>query len=455
VQNADTSKPTDLSSPSTHNGQGQTAQPAVITTAKPEPTTSLPGSPISRKSPLLKWLIWGGLCLGVTTVGISGYHWWQFLANHEETDDAYITTDLHPINARIAGTVTEVTVRDNQGVKPGTVVVRLDPRDYRVALEQAQAALAVAQEQANVARANISVTSINAIGQTTEAQGDLDAATASIATARAALSEAQAGVLVSESQLASVEANLIKARLDFERYQRLVEEGAIPRFQFDAAKATYDALVAQRKAAQEQVRQAQARVAQAQENLRNAKAKLAASRGIMQQAQATGQQTRVNQQQYQVALAAVKQAKTQVENAQLQLAYTMIAAPADGTIGNKTVQVGQRVQPGQILMTIVELHPWVIANFKETQLAEMQPGAAVEIKIDAIPGKTFLGRVDSLSPASGAKFSILPPDNATGNFTRIVQRIPVKIVFDPQSIKGYETCIRPGMSVTTTVETKR
>lgn len=173
----------------------------------------------------------------------------------------------------------------------------------------------------------------------------------------------------------------------------------------------------------------------------------------MQQAQAVNQQTEVNRRQYDAAIAAIAQASAQVENARLQLAYTTITAPTAGRVGNKSVEVGQRVQPGQALMSVVEEKPWIVANFKETQLRKMQPGQAVEIKLDAFGDRTFQGKVDSFSPASGAKFALLPPDNATGNFTKIVQRLPVKVVFDSKSVQGYEPRIAPGMSAVVTVET--
>ena len=172
----------------------------------------------------------------------------------------------------------------------------------------------------------------------------------------------------------------------------------------------------------------------------------------MQQADATSQQTEVSRQQYKVAQAAVTQAEVQLKSATLQLSYTVLKAPASGQVGNKTVQVGQRVQPGQTLMSLVQQQPWIVANFKETQLAKMQPGQLVEIKLDAVPGHRFVGRIDSLAPASGAKFALLPPDNATGNFTKIVQRVPIKVVFDADSIRGYESKLTSGMSAAVTVE---
>ena len=430
---------------------------ATTLSSPPPPTVDhapeLPSVGKPKGKPLRKWLLLGALGIVGIVGSIYGYRCWQFASTHEETDDAYVTANIHPVNARINGTVTEVAVDDNQSVKQGTVLVKLDPHDYQVALQQAQAALDVAKEQAAVAFANINVTSTNAQGQTTQAQGNIDAATASISTAQASLSEAISGVPAAKAQLAQVEANLVKAKLDYDRYNQLAAEGAVPRAQFDATKAAYDALLAQRTATQEQIQQAQARVDQARENLNNAKAKLASTKGTLQQANSVSQQTIVNQRQYQAALAAVEQAQTQVTNAQLQLSYTTIPSVNAGTVGNKTVQVGQRVQTGQTLMSVVSEQPWVVANFKETQLAKMQPGQEVEVKIDSLGDRIFIGKVNSISPASGARFALLPPDNATGNFTKIVQRIPVKIVFDPQNIKGYETKIAPGMSVVATVDT--
>jgi membrane fusion protein (multidrug efflux system) len=425
---------------------------SVVETASVSPPVETPAPPKQRRKLSKKSLLLGGLAIGAVIAGSYGYHLWQFAAAHEETDNAYITADVHPINARIAGTVIAVSVADNQQVDQGGILVRLDPRDYEVSLEQAKAALNAAQYQANVAQENINIVATNAQGQTTQAQGNLDAAVASIANAQAALSEAQAGVPAAQAQLAQVEANLVKAKLDYDRYTQLTAAGAIPRAQLDAAQATYQATLAQRQANQEQVQQAQARVVQAQQNLSSAEAKMSATRGTLQQANATTQQTQVNRRQYQAALAAIAQAEAQVKTAQLQLSYTTIAAPTDGQVGNKTVQIGQRVQPGQTLMSVVSLQPWIVANFKETQLENLQPGQTVEIKLDAFPDHTFTGKVDSLSPASGAKFALLPPDNATGNFTKIVQRIPVKIVFDAASLRDYESRVTPGMSAVVTVQ---
>jgi membrane fusion protein, multidrug efflux system len=414
---------------------------------------SIPPTPPHRH-PRRKWILLGLLGVGLIAGAIFGYRWWRYASIHESTDDAYVTTDIHPINARINGTVVKVGVNDNQRVSRGTLLVKLDPRDYDVARQQSKASLVSAEQQAAVSQANIGVTATNAVGQTTVAQGNIDAAAASVFTSEAALAEAKAGVPAAQAQLAQVKANLIKADRDYRRYSALYAEGAVAQDQADTTRAAYQSTLGQYNSTAEQIKQAQARVVQAQKNLSNAKAKLNSTKGNLQQANATGKQTEPNRRQYKASVATIAQSKASLKNAELQLSYTSIVAPIAGRVGNKTVQVGQRVQPGQTLMSLVQLTPWIVANFKETQLENMRPGQAVEIKIDAFPHHPFRGKVDSLAPASGAKFALLPPDNATGNFTKIVQRVPVKIVFDADSIRGYESRIAPGMSVVSTVETQ-
>ena len=418
---------------------------------RPIDTPILPPETPSPK-PSRKVLVITLLIVGAIVTSLFGYRWWRFAATHQETDNAYVSGDINSISARITGTVIEVPIEDNQTVSSGTILVQLDRGDAEVNLQQAQAALAAAQNQASVAQANIAVVSTNSQGETIQAQGNIDAAAASVSTAESQVVEAQSGIPAAQAQLAQVEAALIKADLDYKRYDRLVKNGAIPQQQVDAAKATYDAALAQRDVANAQIQQVEAKLVQAQKNLTNTQAKLASTQGNLKQASVTGQQTEVSRRQYAAAQATIEQAKVQVKNAQLQLSYTQIKAPAKGQVGNKTVQVGQRVQPGQTLMSLVQQQPWIVANFKETQLGKMQPGQVVEIKLDAFSNHSFKGRIDSLSPASGAKFALLPPDNATGNFTKIVQRVPIKVTFDPESLRGYESKITSGMSAAVTVE---
>ena len=245
-----------------------------------------------------------------------------------------------------------------------------------------------------------------------------------------------------------------KAQADYNRYETLYKQGAIARQQLDTAQAAYTVAEAQKQSALQGVQQAQAKLAQAQEGITSAQAKLAASRGGLQQATASGQQTVVNQSQYEAAQGAIAEAEVSIKAAQLQLSYINITAPSNGRIGKKNVEVGNRVQVGAPLMAIVDTNYWVIANFKETQLNSIKSGQPVEIKFDAFRGRVFSGHVDSISPASGSQFTLLPPDNATGNFTKIVQRIPVKISLDAESLKGYESQITPGLSAEVTVGIK-
>ncbi|HEY9747889.1 MAG TPA: HlyD family secretion protein [Allocoleopsis sp.] len=426
----------------------EVAASVATSSEPPQPEANTP--PPAKKRPLR--LIVAVLGVGAIAASGFGYRWWQYAATHETTENATVTGNLHPISARIPGTVIDVEVQDNQPVRRGQLLVELDPQDYQVKVQQAQAALESARRQANVAQANISVTAQNAQAQNTQATGDISGAVAAISTAKAAVTEAQSGVPAAQANLAQAEAKLQEAEANFNRYNSLYQEGAIARQQLDTARAAYDVAIAQRNAAAQGIQQAQAKVAQAQEGVASAQARLAAAKGGLQQAGAAEQQTTVKQTEYLAAQTAIAQAEAKLKEAQLQLSYTNIVAPTAGRIGRKNVEVGQQVQPGTPLLAIVDDQYWVVANFKETQLEEMQPGQPVEVKLDAFPHHTFRGTIDSLSPASGAQFALLPPDNATGNFTKVVQRIPVKVSFDPRSIQGYESRIVPGMSAEVTVE---
>ncbi|BAZ67018.1 HlyD family secretion protein [Fischerella sp. NIES-4106] len=452
----------------------------VATPEAPEAEKQQPSSPQKRKKPIKLILV----ALGVGAVAASGFgfRWWEYASTHQETDNAQVAGHVHQVSTRIPGTVAQVLVNDNQLVKQGQLLVKLDSQDYQSKVQQTQAALVNAKAQAEAAQANIALTSQTSSAQTNQAQGNVNAALAAISTAQAAVKEAQAGiptaqaqvrsaeaaVPAAQAQVAQAEANLQKAQADYNRYQTLYQQGAIARQQLDTAKAAYSVAQAQKNAAVQGVQQAQAQLAaakqgvakaqsqlaQAQEGVASAQAKLAASQGGLQQATATKQDTAVKRSQYDAAKAAITQAQASLNDAQLQLSYTNITAPSSGRVGKKNVEVGNRVQTGTPLMAIIDNENWLVANFKETQLENMKPGEPVEIKLDALPHHTFEGHVDSISPASGAQFALLPPDNATGNFTKIVQRVPVKIVFDQNSIKGYESQIVPGMSAEVSVKVK-
>jgi membrane fusion protein, multidrug efflux system len=454
-----------------------------LVTPKPEENTEASTekkAESKRKKPIA--LILGVLGVGAAVAGTFGYRYWQFASTHQETDNATVAGHIHQVSTRIPGTVSEVLVSDNQLVQQGQLLVKLDPRDYQNKILQTEAALQNAQRQASAAQANIGLASQTTTAKTAQAQGDVSGALAGISTAQAAVKEAEsgipaaqadvkvalAGIPAAQSQVSQADANLQKAQGDYNRYSSLFQQGAISKQQLDNARAAYDVAVAQKAGAVQGVEQARARLAsarvgvakaqsqlaQAQEGIASAQAKLAASKGGLQQATAGGQQTAVNRSQYEAAKAGISQAEASLKDANLQLSYTNITAPAAGRVGRKSVEVGNRVQIGTPLMAIVNNDYWITANFKETQLEQMKAGQEVEIKLDSLAHHTFKGRVDSIAPASGAQFALLPPDNATGNFTKIVQRIPVKVVFDPQSIQGYEARITPGMSAEVSVVVK-
>ena len=385
---------------------------------------------------------------------VFGVRYLIWSAHHEETDDAYLAGHLHPISARITDTVQQVLIDDNQHVVEGQTLVILDPNDYKVRLDQAKAALDAASRRADTAEAAIRSTSQSATAQTTQAQGSIGEAKASIQASKAAVTAAEAGVPRAKAQLQEANATLQREETDLHRYQDLYAKEQVSRQTLDHQRASYQVAVAGQAAAQEQVRQAQAQLVAAQQGVVRTEALLTNSEGGLQSAQATTLETRVREGQFATAQAAMAQAAASLENAKFQLSYTIIKAPVSGRIGRKSVEAGQRVQIGQPLMAIVEDHPWVVANFKETQLEKMRTGQHVEVQIDTFPKHKFYGHVDSLAPGSGNEFALLPPDNATGNFTKIVQRIPVKIVLDQDSVRGYENLLSPGMSSVVTVTTR-
>ena len=398
-------------------------------------------------------LIWGGSSVLVLLL-VFGVRYLIWSAHHETTDDAYLAGHLHPISARISDTVQRVSITDNQHVVEGQTLVFLDPNDYKVRLDEAQAALDAAGKQVQTAAAAINTTSQSATAQTTQAQGAIAEANASIQASKAAVIAAEAGVPRAEAQLQQANATSEREEVDRGRYQDLYSKEQVSKQTLDHQRASYEVAVAGKAAAQEQVRQAQAQLIAAQQGVARAEAQLTSSKGGLQSAQATKLETRVRDGQFATAQATMAQAEASLEDARLQLSYTIIKAPVSGRVGRKSVEAGQRVQIGQPLMAVVEDHPWVVANFKETQLAKMRAGQRVEIEIDAFPKHKFNGRVDSLAPGSGNEFALLPPDNATGNFTKIVQRIPFKIVLDDDSVRGYENLLSPGMSSIVTVTTR-
>jgi membrane fusion protein (multidrug efflux system) len=350
--------------------------------------------------------------------------WWHF-SGIEETDDAQIEAHVSPVAPRVGGTVAEVLVKDNQRVAKGDLLVRIDPRDYEVALARAEADLAETEASARAARVTVPLTSTTASAQVTGAGSDVAGAEARLLAARAMLREAEAR----ERQTAA----------DLERLRPLLAKDEIPRQQFDAAQTAADAAHATREAAA-------AAVASAEKAVAAAGARLA-------QARTGREQVGVVEARAASAEAKVRMSRAAVEQAKLNLSYTEVRAPVGGVVSRRTAEVGQIVQAGQPLLAVVDLDDvWVVANFKENQLRRIRPGQPVDVAVDAYGGRRYRGRVDSIAAATGARFSLLPPENATGNYVKVVQRVPVKIVLEAGQDEQH--VLRPGMSVVPAVHTR-
>lgn len=417
-------------------------------TSQKEATQKTKNKNIPVKKILLTTLLTGLLIAG----GLSGYQVFNHFMSHQETDDAYTTGHQHQISSRINGTVEQVLVDDNEHVKKGQVLAILDPRDFEVRKMQARASLELAQHQAEAAKTSVVFASTTATGKSAEAEAGVTNSEAELRRADAALLEAKAAVPKAEAELRAREAEETRAKADGKRFVVLANQGAVSFQQRDSAIRDYEVAKSSREAAQENLNQMNYKLQGAMQAVKSAKAQIDQAKGLVEQAKATHVQTTVNQKEFDVAKASMHRAEAELRDAQLQLSYTKIVSPVDGRVGRKTVEPGQRIQPGQQLMTIVSDDIWVVANFKETQLERMRPHQMVEIKIDSFPHHEFVGTVDSVSPGSGASFALLPPDNATGNFTKIVQRVPVKIRFDKETTKGYEKLLVPGMSAVVSVD---
>jgi membrane fusion protein, multidrug efflux system len=381
----------------------------------------------------------------------AGTAWWLWAQGREETDDAYIDGHISNLSSRVAGTIANVLVSDNELVKKGQLLVELDQRDYEVKVDQAKAALERSKHAANAAQTKVTLSSISSLGQTTQASGDLSSGEAQIAAARLALISAQAETGQQRAKVEELEAQLKFAASDLERYKTTYEQRVVTKQQFDKAKNAYDVAVAQLAEARQGLIAAQHKEAQYIAQVRDAQGRMKKSQGSMTSAQAATHQQEIDKEQYESDLANVKKAEADLREANLNLSYTRIVAPVSGRVGRKSAEIGQRIEAGQNLLAVVQENPWIIANFKETQVGRMRPGQPVSIRIDTFEGKVFKGKVDSIAPASGAKFSMLPPDNATGNFTKITQRVPSKIRFDEQSIASIKSALAPGMSCIVTV----
>jgi membrane fusion protein, multidrug efflux system len=380
----------------------------------------------TRWRPRTKLLVLSGFLILVAG-GLAG---WRYLSSYESTDDAQVDAHLHPVSARISGHVIRVNVGDNEYVKQGTVLVEIDPTDYQVAVEQAKADLGTAEASAESLHIDVPIT-------TTTTSSQLDSTAADVDKSRAAVVAAEKQLAAASAQVDQAQANDVKAQHDLRRYKLLVDEEEVSRQIYDsslaaakASTATVNAATANAEAVRQSVEQARSGVASAQANHRAAQTapkQIASTRARALSAQAT-----------------VDQKRAALEQAKLNLLYTRVIAPVAGQV-TKTVVPGLNVQPGQQLLTIVPLDDvWITANFKETQLRHIHPGQRADVYVDST-GRTYRGHIDSIAGATGPLFSLFPPENATGNYVKIVQRVPTKIVIEPG--QNRDRLLRPGVNV--------
>ena len=522
------------------------AAPAQETAPSPEPTTDQ-----TQKRSWTKPVMLTLALVGVIAASIWGVRAWRFGQSHVVTDDAYVTNSVVQIAPQVAGNVAEVRVLDNQRVKKGQVLIRLDSVTYQAAVDQAKAALAVAEANAQGANAGVRLTEQTGTAQIAQASGvvgqaesGIGTAQADVAKSRAGIANAAAGIATAQANVRTAEAGVAAARVgrkradaavegakaqvetaqaaikaaysnvvalqaevdrtasDLKRYEQLFAQNAIAAQQVDSARAAATAAAAQRDSAKETVSQAQsvltqrqAEVTAAQEAVRaadaqivqaqaqvsanrqsvnaasalrgqaqaqllasqqqvgQAQAKKAQAQGQLSQAQTAPRQLAVSEASKQTAQAKILEARAALEAAEINLKRTAIVAPFDGIVSKKSVQLGQQLAVGQPIMAVVPASgAWVVANLKETQTHGLTPGQKVEIEIDSLPEHKFIGHLDSLSQGTGATFALLPPDNATGNFTKVVQRVPVKILLEPNQPDIQK--LRVGLSTQVTIETK-
>jgi len=371
----------------------------------------------------------------------AGFWYWRSTFT-EDTDDAQVDGDIYSVSSRIAGQVTGVYVEDNKMVNKGDLLVEIDPKDFQVALEQAQAQLASAQADYTQANVNVPITSVQTATTTTNSGVD-------VRTNQSTVAQAQQQADAAAARVEQAKANAIKADKDVERYKPLVEKDVISKQQFDAAVAAATSANAAVLEAEKNLVAQQTMITQAQQRLESARNQAAEA------AKNGPQQVAAQRAKAAAALASVKEAQAKVDQALLNLSYTRVIAPSSGVVNKKNVEIGGNLSVGQDLLTIVPLdHLWVTANFKETQLREMHPCQEVKLKVDALGGRKFSGKITQIGGATGSRLSLFPPENATGNYVKVVQRIPVRIDFTNLQQENGDFALRPGFSVTPDVAVK-
>ena len=421
-------------------------EPSVVT---PQQEPERRGVPSRWTDPKVRWAVVGALAV-VVVLGIALIRYYY---NRVSTDDAQVDGHIVPMAAKIYGEIDEVRIDDNQQVTAGQVLVRIDPRDYQARLDQAKAALALAESQAQAAQVSVPMTRETTQSYTSSADAKLASAQAEYERAKTTYDkDSTAELAFARATVDARQADNDRAQADLARMKPLLQKGEISQQQFDAYQAGARVAESELSAAKDQLIAAERGAEISKSAMLAAKAKVDQEHAGVEQAQANHKQIPIKQADAAAAVAAVAQAKANLEAAELELSYTTVVAPVAGVVTKKSVEVGQIVQPGQSLLVLIPLGDvWVTANFKETQLSKVRPGQEAEIHVDMY-GETFPGHVDSIAGATGAKLSLLPPENATGNFVKVVERIPVKILVDP--IPPGKAILRPGMNVDATIIAK-
>jgi membrane fusion protein, multidrug efflux system len=379
--------------------------------------------------------------------------WFYVTRDRESTDDAQVDAHVTPVAARVGGTLLRVPVGDNQAVEAGTVLVEIDPREYAIALDRARAELANAEAELTAANANVPITATSTSSGVASARGGVEQAQAFAEEAQHSLDAAEARLASARAKVTGEEAAAARDERDVARLKGLLAKDEVSQQQYDAVVAQAELSKADVAVARAQVREAEFSLQVSRSRLGQSKVAQQVAGADLRTAETAPEQVAATRARAQSALARVKQAQAAVGRAELDLEHTTVKAPVRGIVSRKSAEPGQVIQPGQPLMTLIPLDQvWITANFKETQLEDVRVGQRVSIEVDAYGGREFAGRVDSIAAATGSRFSLLPPENATGNFVKVVQRVPVKIVLDRG--QDPEHLLRPGMSVTPTIHTR-
>jgi membrane fusion protein (multidrug efflux system) len=386
----------------------------------------------------------------VLVLASGGYMLWLHLSKFESTDDAEVDGQVYAVSSRVSGHVIDVKVEDEQQVKAGDVLVVLDPKDYEVGVAKARADLADAVANYSSNRSDVPITSVNTKSTLTTANSARLDASAGVSGAERQLAAARARQALAQANVRVAQANFTKATQDVDRYKQLVAKDEISKQQYDQAVTVQEAARATLDAQNAMVNEATQNISVAEKNVEQASARVQQADAQIQSALTGPQQVKVTEAKAQSAAAKVEEQRALLDQAELNLKYTTIVSPVDGVVGKKNVAIGQNISSGQELMAVVPLDDlWITANFKETQLQKMHVGQTVKIKVDAYD-REYTGKIQRVAGASGARFSLLPPENATGNYVKVVQRIPVRISLDPG--QNGDHLLRQGMSVTPTVE---